>query len=192
MGTPKGRSTAGAANPATMYNRRGLFTPPAPRRMIPRRRWSPPSTASPPRSGQRLLPISRGCPRRSLVRFLWICIAGAVGTGARYLLGDWILRLTGPSFPWSTLVINTLGSFLIGAIMQVALTVEGFNPTLRVALTTGLMGGFTTYSTFNYETLRYFEEGALWLGGLNVGGTVVSCLVAGRLGVLAGRWLVGG
>lgn len=126
------------------------------------------------------------------MRFLWICIAGAVGTGARYLLGDWILRLTGPSFPWSTLVINTLGSFLIGAIMQVALTVEGFNPTLRVALTTGLMGGFTTYSTFNYETLRYFEEGALWLGGLNVGGTVVSCLVAGRLGVLAGRWLVGG
>jgi CrcB protein len=128
--------------------------------------------------------------RRSLVRVLWVCIAGAVGTGARYLLGEWILRLTGPLFPWDTLVINALGSFLVGAVMQVALA-EGFDPTLRVTLTTGLMGGFTTYSTFNYETLRYFEDGALWLGGLNAGGTVVCCLVAGRLGMLAGRWLMG-
>ena len=125
------------------------------------------------------------------MRILWICIAGAVGTGARYLLGDWILRQTGPLFPWSTLVINALGSFLLGAIMQVALASEGFDPTLRVALTTGLMGGFTTYSTFNYESLRLFEEGALWLGTLNVGGTVIGCLLAGRLGMLLGRLLVG-
>lgn len=124
-------------------------------------------------------------------RFLWICLAGAVGTGARYLLGGWVLRLAGPAFPWGTLTINFLGSFLIGAILQVALMVEGFNPTLRLALTTGLMGGFTTYSTFNYETLRYFESGSRWLGALNLGGTVVSCLVAGKLGVLTGRWLVG-
>ncbi len=125
------------------------------------------------------------------MRLLWICIAGAVGTGARYLLGDWILRQTGPLFPWSTLIINALGSFLLGAIMQVALSVEGFDPTLRVALTTGLMGGFTTYSTFNYESLRLFEEGALWLGALNVGGTVICCLFAGRLGMLLGHLLVG-
>ena len=123
-------------------------------------------------------------------RFLWICLAGAVGTGARYLLGGWILRLTGPAFPWGTLTINALGSFLIGAIMQIALTAEGFNPTLRVALTTGLMGGFTTYSTFNYETLGYFEEGARWTACLNLAGTVAVCLAAGRLGVLAGRLLV--
>jgi CrcB protein len=126
-----------------------------------------------------------------MTRFLWICLAGAVGTGSRYLLGGWILRMTGPTFPWGTLTINVLGSFLIGAIMHTALTVEGFNPTLRLTLTTGLMGGFTTYSTFNYETLRYFEEGAQWLGFLNLGGTVVTCLVAGLLGTFAGRLLVG-
>ncbi|HEX4960096.1 MAG TPA: CrcB family protein [Thermoanaerobaculia bacterium] len=124
-----------------------------------------------------------------MARFFWICLAGAVGTGARYLLGGWILRLAGPAFPWGTLTINCLGSFLIGVIMQAALGVEGFNPTLRLALTTGLLGGFTTYSTFNYETLRYFEEGAILMGCLNLGGTVVSCLVAGGLGLLAGRWL---
>ena len=76
-------------------------------------------------------------------------------------------------------------------ILHVALAVEGFNPTLRLTLTTGLMGGFTTYSTFNYETLRYFEEGATGLGFLNLGGTVITCLAAGWLGLLAGRMLVG-
>ena len=126
-----------------------------------------------------------------MTRFLWICLAGAAGTGARYLLGGWILRMTGPTFPWGTLAVNVLGSFLIGAIMHTALTVEGFNPTLRLALTTGLMGGFTTYSAFNYETLRYLEEGARWLGFLNLGGTVVACLIAGLLGTFAGRLLVG-
>ena len=125
------------------------------------------------------------------MRFLWICIAGAVGTGARYLLGDWVLRLTGPSFPWSTLVINTLGSFLIGAIMQVALTVEGFNPTLRVALTTGLMGGFTTYSSFNYETMRLVEEGAVAAAMLNVAVTLAGGLTAGFLGLVFARELLG-
>lgn len=124
-------------------------------------------------------------------RFLWICLAGAVGTGARYLLGGWILRLAGPAFPWGTLIINLLGSFLIGAILQVALAIESFNPTLRLTLTTGLMGGFTTYSAFNYETLNFFEEGAPGLGGLYLGGTVVTCLAAGKLGLLAGRWIVG-
>ena len=125
-----------------------------------------------------------------MLRLLWICLAGAVGTGARYLLGGWILRLTGPAFPWDTLIVNALGSFLIGGIMQASLAVEGFDPTLRIALTTGLIGGFTTYSTFNYETLRCFEEGARWAGCLNVVGTVTICLAAGRLGMLVGRLLV--
>lgn len=126
-----------------------------------------------------------------MARLGWICLAGAVGTGFRYLLGGWILRFAGSAFPWATLIINLLGSFLIGAVMQITSAVEGFNPTLRMALTTGLLGGFTIYSTFNYETLQYFEGGALWLGGLNLAGTVVSCLVAGWLGLLAGRWMLG-
>lgn len=126
-----------------------------------------------------------------MARLGWICLAGAVGTGVRYLLGGWILRFAGSAFPWATLIINLLGSFLLGAVMQMAPTIMGFNPTLRMALTTGLIGGFTTYSTFNYETLQYLEEGALWLGGLNLAGTIASCLVAGWLGLLTGRWLLG-
>jgi CrcB protein len=127
-----------------------------------------------------------------MARFLWICLGGAAGTGARYLLSGWLLRAAGPGFPWGTLAVNVLGSFLLGVLMQVALTTELLSPTLRLALTTGVMGGFTTYSTFNYETLQYFQQSDWLLGFANLATTVVACLLAGGLGVLAGRLLAGG
>jgi fluoride exporter len=126
-----------------------------------------------------------------MARFLWICLGGAAGTGARYLLSGWLLRLAGPGFPWGTLAVNVLGSFLLGLLMQVALTTELLSPTARLALGTGVLGGFTTYSTFNYETLQYFQRDEWLLGFANLGGTVAACLAAGVLGVLAGRFLVG-
>lgn len=122
-------------------------------------------------------------------RFLWICLGGAAGTGARYLLGGWIARAAGPGFPWGTFAVNALGSFLLGAILQVALTTDLISPTLRLALTTGVMGGFTTYSTFNYETLQLLRDDAWLLALANLGLTVIGCLVAGALGLLCGRGL---
>lgn len=126
-----------------------------------------------------------------MARFLWICLGGAAGTGARYLLSGWLLRLAGPAFPWGTLAVNVLGSFLLGLIMEIAVATDLLPPTLRLALTTGLMGGFTTYSTFNYETLQYFQQNDWLLGFANVAATVVVCLTAGGLGILAGRLLAG-
>ena len=126
-----------------------------------------------------------------MTRFLLICLGGAVGTGARYLLSGWLARLAGPSFPYGTLAVNALGSFLLGLLMQLALTTEWVPPTLRLALTTGLLGGFTTYSTFNYETLGLFEEGAWLFGSLNVVGTVLLCLAAGTAGIFCGRAAAG-
>ncbi len=125
-------------------------------------------------------------------RFLWICLGGAVGTGARYLMSDWSLRNLGPGFPWGTLAVNVIGSFLLGVLMQIALATALLSPTLRLTLTTGVMGGFTTYSTFNYETLRYLQQGD-WVGaGTNVAVTLVVCLVAGALGLFLTRLFVGG
>ena len=124
-------------------------------------------------------------------RFLWVCLGGAVGTGARYLVALWAPRALGAAFPYGTLMVNALGSFLLGAIMHVGLTTTLIPPTLRLVLTTGVMGGFTTYSTFNYETMQYLREGAFSLAGLNVGATLVLCLLSGALGVAAARWLVG-
>jgi CrcB protein len=123
-------------------------------------------------------------------RFVWISVGGAAGTAARYLLGGWLMALLGTSFPYGTLAVNLIGSFLIGAFMHVALATDLISPTLRLALTTGFMGGFTTYSTFNYETVRYLREGAVHLGLLNFGVMSVACLIGGFLGVaLAQLWV---
>jgi CrcB protein len=126
-----------------------------------------------------------------MARLLWICLGGAVGTGARYLLSGWLLRVTGPGFPYETLAVNATGSLLLGLLMEVALSSESVPPTLRLTLATGVLGGFTTYSTFNYETLRLFQQGAWLLGLANLGITVVACLAAGALGLMLGRLVVG-
>ena len=116
-----------------------------------------------------------------------VCAAGAVGTGARYLFGGWAQRVLGTAFPYGTLIINAVGSFLIVIIMHLGIQRGVLSPDLRVTLTTGLMGGFTTYSTFNYETIRLLQDGALGLGALNIAATVIVCLLAGGLGVLICR-----
>jgi fluoride exporter len=127
-----------------------------------------------------------------VTRFLWICVGGAAGTGARYLLSGWALTALGTTFPWGTLVVNVLGSFLLGFLMQVGVATPLLSPTLRLALTTGVMGGFTTYSTFNYETMRYVQDGSWPLALANVAVTLVGCFAAGFAGIWAGRWIFGG
>ena len=124
-------------------------------------------------------------------RLLWVCVGGAIGTGARYLIALLAPRAFGTAFPYGTLIVNVAGSFLLGAIMHVGLTTNLMSPGLRLVLTTGVMGGFTTYSTFNYETMQYLREGAFLLAGWNVAATFLLCLLAGALGLAAARWLVG-
>jgi CrcB protein len=124
-------------------------------------------------------------------RFLLICLGGAVGTGARYLIAVEAPRVLGTAFPYATLTVNLIGSFLLGVIMHVGLTSNLMSPDLRLILATGVMGGFTTYSTFNYETMEYLREGAFWLAGLNVAATLLLCLLAGALGLAIARRLVG-
>jgi len=124
-------------------------------------------------------------------RLLWISLGGALGTAARYLLGNWLLRVAGPAFPWGTLAVNVIGSLLLGLIMQIALSTDWISPMLRLTLATGVMGGFTTYSSFNYETLRMVEGGSWLLAGVNIGVMLVSCLLAGYVGVMIGRAVAG-
>ena len=116
-------------------------------------------------------------------RFILVCVGGAVGTAARYLTALWIPALLGTSFPFATLIVNCAGSFLIAFIMQIGVT----SPDLRAMLTTGVMGGFTTYSTFNYETTEFLREGAWGLAAANILGTVIVCLVAGFAGAALAR-----
>jgi CrcB protein len=125
-------------------------------------------------------------------RFLWICLGGAVGTAARYLLGGWLLAAFGSLLPWGTLAVNLIGSFLIAGIMHVSLATKLIPPTLRLALTTGVMGGFTTYSSFNYETIKFVQDGAMYMAVMYLGLMLLACLAAGLAGFWAAQALVGG
>ena len=115
-------------------------------------------------------------------RVLIVFGAGGLGCAARYLIALWI----GPrSFPYATLVVNIVGSFLIALVMESSLRVAAFPPNLRLALTTGFMGGLTTYSSFNFETTTLAAQGSSGRALLNVGATLIACVLAG----LAGLWL---
>ncbi|MER3480554.1 MAG: fluoride efflux transporter CrcB [Meiothermus sp.] len=105
-------------------------------------------------------------------RYLLVMLGGAIGAGLRYGLGAWIQGLTGPSFPWSTLVINVSGSFLIGVVLRLSL--EGnLSTEARLFLAVGILGGYTTFSTFSYETLTLIQQGEWLRALLYVTGSVV-------------------
>jgi len=123
-------------------------------------------------------------------RFLWICLAGAAGTGTRYLVALWAAQRFGSSFPYGTLIVNLVGCFGISAVMHAALTLS-WSPTARSAIVIGFIGGFTTYSSFNYETSRLLEEGAHGPAALNAVATIVGSFAAGWLGLLFARQLIG-
>lgn len=124
-------------------------------------------------------------------RFLLVCLGGALGSGARYLVSTWAARALGPDFPRGTLVVNVTGSFLLAALMTASFSTDAVPPDLRLFLGAGILGGFTTYSSFNYETLALVQQGSLGLAALNLGLTVLGCLGAGVAGVVAVRWLAG-
>lgn len=123
-------------------------------------------------------------------RLLWICLGGAAGSGARYLITLWAAQRFGSSFPHGTLIANLVGCFAIAGVMHTA-AVLSWSPTLRSAITVGVIGGLTTYSSFNYETTRLVEEGATGTAALNALATIVGAFAAGWLGLLSARLLLG-
>src|SRR5437870_4662885 len=99
-------------------------------------------------------------------RLLWICLAGAAGTGARYIISTWSAQRFGTSFPHGTLIVNLAGCFVIAMVMHASATLA-WPATVRSAITIGFIGGLTTYSSFNYETTRLIQEGAPAAAALN-------------------------
>jgi CrcB protein len=121
-------------------------------------------------------------------RYLMVLVGGGVGALARYVLGVEIAARVGGRFPLGTMVINVTGSFLIGLLMT--LLTERFqpHPNWRLLLVVGVLGGYTTFSTFEYETFRAVQDGGKWIGLLNVAGSVVLGYIAVWIGAaIAGR-----
>lgn len=126
-----------------------------------------------------------------MTRFLLVCLGGALGSGLRYLTALAAAAAFGAVFPFGTLIVNVTGSFLIAFVMQTSMTTTLVSPELRLLLTTGVLGGFTTYSTFNYETLVSMREGAWAIAALNISVTVAGCLVSGLAGFAVARMIFG-
>lgn len=93
-----------------------------------------------------------------MIVVLYIALFGALGCLARYFLSGWVYDLIGSVLPYGTLAVNAIGAFLIGLVMEFGLRSTTVSPELRIGLTIGFLGGFTTFSTFSYETFRLLES----------------------------------
>ena len=92
---------------------------------------------------------------------LWVALGGSLGAALRFLIGEWARQLPSlGSFPWATLGINVTGSLLLGALAGGALLGESASPQLRALLMIGVLGGFTTFSSFSLETVAMLQSGA--------------------------------
>jgi CrcB protein len=121
------------------------------------------------------------------VRYLLIVLGGGAGSLLRFLAGTAIMTRFGRSFPLGTLVINVTGSFLIGLLMT--LFTERLQPhtNLRLLLVVGFLGGYTTFSSFEWETYAAVRDGAFWMGLANIAGSVMFGYLAVWLGALLAR-----
>jgi fluoride exporter len=125
------------------------------------------------------------------VKTFWaVGIGAAAGGLARYYLASAFYARYGGTFPWATLLINISGSLLLGFIIQYAVATPGVSPEMRVLLTTGFCGGYTTFSTFSYETAALLEEGRYERAALYVGGSVLLALAGTFAGFAVARQLV--
>ena len=116
-----------------------------------------------------------------------VALGGALGASARYLVGGYLTDRWGASFPWHTLAINAGGAFLLGLLMALSLDRGSIGPSWRLFLGTGILGGFTTFSTLSYESIALIAEGSLLHGLGNMFGSGAAGLAAAWLGLILGR-----
>lgn len=119
-----------------------------------------------------------------------VTLGGACGSALRFLVSSGIYQWLGRGFPYGTLAVNVIGSFLIGLLAEALILQRiAFSLEYRAAILVGVMGGFTTFSSFSLETIYLIEEGSLTKAALNVLISVIACIFAVWIGLLSGRSL---
>jgi CrcB protein len=121
------------------------------------------------------------------VRWLLVLLGGGLGSAARYLTSTLMAEWFGPAFPWGTFTVNVAGGLLIGFLATLADERGLLGPQARLFLVVGVLGGFTTFSSFSLESLRLAESGELPAALLNILGTVALALLAAAVGIQLGR-----
>ena len=126
---------------------------------------------------------------KSYADLLWVGLGGFIGANARYLVGYWAAQRYGTAFPWGTFLINVSGSFILG--LFTTLVTERFSapPQLRLLIAIGFVGAYTTFSTFEYETLQLAGSGSLLRAFANAGGSLVAGFLAVWIGARLARLL---
>jgi CrcB protein len=115
-----------------------------------------------------------------LLTYLWIALGSGVGGVARYICSTWVAQTVGGGFPWGTLAVNVLGSFIIGVFASAP---SSLSPDARLFITVGVCGGYTTFSSFSLQTLDLIREGHLAAALGNIAGSIVLCLFSVAAGV---------
>jgi len=122
-----------------------------------------------------------------LLKYLMVGVGGCLGSILRFWLGSYIGNRVGSRFPYGTFVINITGSFLVGLVFALLTVKTEWSPNWRYLIPIGFIGGYTTFSSFEYETLRTMQDGQIGLGLLYVAASVVVGFVAVWGGMIAGR-----
>jgi len=123
------------------------------------------------------------------MKYVFVVLGGGAGSALRYWMQGLVHDKFGSGFPYGTLTVNVIGSFLIGFLMISMEERFLSNPSLRLLLTIGLLGGFTTFSSFSYETMALARDGELLRAFANIGFTVFTCLLATWAGMRIGKWV---
>jgi fluoride exporter len=121
---------------------------------------------------------------------LYVAIGSALGGVGRYLLGGLVQRLLDTTFPAGTLLVNVSGSFLLGAILRYAVDTPTFTPEARALLAVGFCGGYTTFSTFSYETILMLRDGEWSRAGIYAAASMLLSLLGTFLGFALARELI--
>ncbi len=122
-------------------------------------------------------------------RTLLVAVGGLCGSVGRYWMSGAVQRLNGNEFPVGTLSVNLLGSFILGLVMILSIERGLINANVRILLAVGFCGGFTTMSTFSYETYTLLRDGSVALALYNMGSTMGGCLAAVWVAATLARWL---
>ena len=126
-----------------------------------------------------------------LEHVMLVGLGGAIGSVLRYVTSLLAAHWLGDQFPYGTMIVNLVGAFVIGLVQQVGSDALLIPDNVRIFLTTGMMGGLTTYSTFSYETVRLMETGAWTEAWANIIVTTAVSIGLCFLGMAAGRLLIG-